>query len=346
MKVLVTGGSGYFGELLTKKLLQRGYDCSILDINKPDSSIIDEIDYFQCDIRDYEKVLNSCQNIDVVFHNVAQVPLAKNNELFKTVNYDGTKNILRASVNQEVKKFVYTSTSAIFGVPESNPVDEDTPPSPAEEYGKAKLDGEKLSLKQSSDALEVSVIRPRTILGHGRLGIFQILFEWVYKGYNIPVFDKGTNIYQFIHADDLAEACILASEKDRGGIYNIGTDEFSSMYETLNQLVQYADTGSEIRSLPSKLVVPVMKLASSLGLSPLGAYHALMYGKSLYFDVSKAKNELGWQPEYSNKKMMIDSYDWYVKNRESILNSTDQDEKSHHKSAIKQGVLSLVGRFL
>src|SRR6185295_12255980 len=79
--------------------------------------------------------------------------------------------------------------------------------------GRAKLEGEALCANYARLGLEVTIIRPRTIMRHGRLGIFQILFEWIREGYNVPVFDGGSNIYQFVHADDLAEACIQRQER-------------------------------------------------------------------------------------------------------------------------------------
>ena len=81
-----------------------------------------------------------------------------------------------------------------------------------------------------------------------------------------------------------------------------------------------------------------MKLTSALGLSPLGPYHALMYGRSLYFDLTKARTELDWRPRYSNNEMFVQSYEWYVKNRDAILRS---EGASPHRSAVKQGVLAL-----
>jgi hypothetical protein len=85
------------------------------------------------------------------------------------------------------------------------------------------------------------------------------------------------------------------------------------------------------------------KVTSALGVSPLGAYHALMYGRSLYFDITKAQTELGWKPRFSNNEMLVQSYDWYLKNRETILRASGA---SHHRSAVKQGILALVKRLL
>ena len=189
-KVLITGGSGYFGEILVKQLLEKGFNCSIFDLNEPDIiSSGNNLTYIKGDIRNEKDVSDATKNIDFVFHNVAQVPLSKNKKLFKEVNIDGTRNILKFSLKNNINHFVYTSSSAIYGIPTSNPVSEKTIPYPGEAYGQAKLDGEKLVVEYSKKGLKSSIIRPRTILGNSRLGIFQILFEWVYKGKNIPVFN-------------------------------------------------------------------------------------------------------------------------------------------------------------
>ena len=92
--------------------------------------------------------------------------------------------------------------------------------------------------------LDVSIIRPRTIMGHGRLGIFQILFEWIRTGYNVPVLGRGDNVYQFVHADDLADACILAAARPGVATYNCGTDRFGTMRE---------DAGTSLRPRPDRL---------------------------------------------------------------------------------------------
>jgi nucleoside-diphosphate-sugar epimerase len=279
-----------------------------------------------------------------VFHNVAQQPLAKNPKLFWSVNRDGTRNLLEACKAQAVSKVIHTSSTAIYGIPKSNPVTEETVPEPDEDYGRAKLAGEILCREFAKQGLDVSIIRPRTILGHGRLGLFQILFEWIHQGKNIPVLDGGKNVYQFVHADDLAEACILAGEKPGSQDFNIGAQTFGTMGEALENLCRHAGTGSRLKSLPMWLVEPAMNFFSAAGISPLGKYHALMYGRPMYFDIRKAMQELNWHPRYSNDAMFIESYDWYVQNRDAVLNSTNP--ASRHKSAVKQGILGLLQKFL
>jgi len=263
MRALVTGGAGYFGELLSTKLLERGYWIRIFDVNRP-TLTCPGIEVMQGDIRASDAILTACEGIDIVFHNVAQVPLAKDKRLFWSVNRDGTKNLLEACARRSVKKVIFTSSSAVYGVPKANPVTEETVPFPVEEYGKAKLAGENLCWEYARNGLDVSILRPRTILGHGRLGIFQILFEWIYQGKNIPVLNDGKNTYQFVHADDLAEACIQASTLKGADAFNCGADHYGTMREVLEHLCCHAGTGSKVKSLPMWRMMAAMKLSSSL----------------------------------------------------------------------------------
>lgn len=339
---LVTGGSGYFGCLLVGRLVEAGHRVRVFDLEDAEDRPGD-VEFVRGDIRDRSVLADACRGVTVVYHNVAQVPLAKDKKAFWTVNCEGTRNLLEASLGAGVRKVVNTSSSAVFGIPERNPVSEDMTPVPQEEYGRAKLAGEVLCKEYTSRGLDVSIIRPRTIMGHGRLGIMQILFEWVRQGRNIPVLGSGDNLYQFVHAEDLADACIKAAARPGFRIYHIGAEKYGTMRETLESLAHHAGTGSKVRSVPMQPAVLGMKVTSFLGLSPLGAYHALMYGRTMYFDISRARSELGWAPHYSNVEMFHQSYDWYLANRDQVLRSRGA---SHHRSPVSQGVLDLVSRIL
>ena len=114
-----------------------------------------------------------------------------------------------------------------------------------EAYGHAKLAAEWACLAAARDGLDVSIVRPRTILGHGRLGIFGILFDWIADGKDPIVLGDGTNRYQFVHSDDLAEVCVRAAAAEGPDIFNVGTDRFGTMRETLGDLCEHAGTGSD-----------------------------------------------------------------------------------------------------
>ncbi|MGH3496154.1 MAG: NAD-dependent epimerase/dehydratase family protein [Nocardioidaceae bacterium] len=338
---LVTGGSGYFGSLLVAELRAQGSQIRVLDLVDADDRP-PEVEMVQGDIRDAADVRRAVDGVDVVYHNVAQVPLARDKALFESVNVGGTNTLLTACEDAGVAKVVYTSSSAVFGVPASNPVFPDTPATPVEAYGRAKYEAELLCHAAVSRGLDVSIVRPRTILGLGRLGIFGILFDWIADGAAVPVLGRGDNTYQFVHAHDLATACILAGHRSGPGVYNIGAEEFGTMREAVQHLCDYAGTGAKVRSVPIGLTSKAMQATATLGLTPFGPYHWIMYSKSLWFDLTAAKEQLGWSATYSTDAAFRDSYDWFLQHREALAGAN----ASQHRSPAKQGVLAVAKKVL
>ena len=338
VRALVTGGNGYFGRLLVERLVARGDDVRLLDIDVTGADTLG-VQVVGADIRDGPAVRRAVDGIEVVYHNVAQVPLVKDAQLLRSVNVDGTQVLLDACIDAGVGKVVYTSSSAVFGVPEANPVLPTTVPKPQEAYGHAKLAAEWACLNAAAAGLDVSIVRPRTILGHGRLGIFGILFDWIADGADPIVLGDGANRYQFVHADDLALACALAAERSGPGIFNVGTDRFGTMHDALADLCTHAGTGCTVRSLPAGPTALAMRASAAARLTPFAPYHWLMYARSMWFDVDHARDQLGWTPRYSTDEMLAESYDWFVANR-----SSTRDGASPHRRTARAGALGVLKR--
>lgn len=331
-RTLVTGGCGYFGSLLTRHLLEHGHDVRVFDITG-DTNL--DVEMVVGDIRDKDAVEAAVRDVDVVFHNVAQVPLVRDLMLLETVNVNGTRILLDAASSSGVSRVVHTSSSAVFGIPRTNPVLATTPMSPVEPYGAAKVQAEQICAEYT-ERLDVSIIRPRTILGHGRLGIFGVLFDWVRDGADPFVFGRGENRYQFVHADDLAELCRVVANLPGSHVFNAGTDRFGTMYEALDALCQHAGTGSQVRRIPAVPASTIMRAASALRLAPFAPYHWLMYGRSVWFDIGDTTEATGWHPRWSNDEMFQQSYDWFVENRARLAGA------SQHSRPARQGALSVL----
>jgi nucleoside-diphosphate-sugar epimerase len=335
---LITGGSGFLGNLIARRLYERGESVKILDIWE-DPIRPPEIEFINCDIRDRAGVAAAMQGVDVVHHNVALVPLTKSGSKFWEVNVEGSQIAAEEAVKAGVKSFIHMSSSAIFGVPKICPITDKTPTQPVEIYGKGKLAGE-LAVRQICETanLPLIVIRPRTILGEGRLGIFQILFEWIQEGRNVYVIGSGDVKFQFVHALDLMDAYMLALDRGKPGIYNVGTNRYGTLRQGLENLIEYAGTKSKVQSLPVGLTIGTLRILDWLSLSPLAPWHYLTYHKEFHFDI-KPLLELGWQPKYSNDEMFQESYDWFRQNYSKLA---AEKAGSAHRRPVKEKLLWLV----
>ncbi len=335
---LVTGGSGFVGSNIARLLSLRGERVRVLDLWKA-GDLPESVEFVHADITDRSAVARAMRGVRYVHHTAALVPLTKAGRRFWTVNVEGTRVALEAARDAQVRMFCHLSSSAVFGSPDVVPVTNETPRQPVEVYGRSKLAGEALVMEAGRDGLPVSIVRPRTIVGIGRLGIFQILFDWIRDGANIYIIGDGTYLFQFVHVDDLCEASIRSCLWGVGGVFNIGTDRFGSLREDLEFLCRHAGTGSRVKSLPVSLAIGALTLLDRVGLSPLAPWHYLTFHKPFFFDSEPAFAALGFRPHYSNREMFTASYDWFVKNydRQRVSGLA-----SSHKRPVQQRILKVL----
>ncbi len=338
MKHLITGGSGFLGSLIGESLLKRGYSVLSLDVWEPPQRN-NEIEFVLGSILDRDLVRQSLKGVDVVHHSAALVPLTKSGRLFHEVNVEGTRIMAEEAARANVNYFVHTSSSTVFGRPSPCPVDNSRPLEPVEEYGMSKL-GAEIVVKEISDqsGMPLIVVRPRTMVGAGRLGIFQILFEWIKENRNIYVIGDGTNKIQFLHGHDLIDCYMFLCEKKLPGFYNVGTDRFDTLEMTLANLINHAGSKTKVKHLPKTLTTQTLAWLDALSLSPLAPWHYLTYSEDFYFDM-KPLEELGWKPRYSNDEMLRLSYDDFFANYDK---SKESDSGSAHRKRVKEKVLWLL----
>ncbi|HZT35917.1 MAG TPA: NAD-dependent epimerase/dehydratase family protein [Nitrososphaera sp.] len=334
MKHLITGGCGFLGMLVSQRLLAKNEQVVILDVwRAPDVS--KDVEFIEGSITNPEIVDRAMKGVDIVHHIAALVPLTKAGKQFHEVNVNGTRVVAESAARAGVSLFINTSSSTVFGKPQC-PITNQSPLMPLEDYGRSKLGGEQV-LKEVADKTKMPFIcvRPRTIIGQGRLGIFQILFEWIMEGRNIYVMGDGTNKIQFLHADDLINAYMLLLQLQRPGYYNVGTDRFGTLEEGLTNLIKHAGTKTKVKHLPKDLTRETLRVLDIAGLSPLAPWHYLTYSESFFFDVQPLI-DLGWQPRYSNDDMFRETYDQFVANFASFKNAR---EGSAHRRRVKEKVL-------
>jgi nucleoside-diphosphate-sugar epimerase len=338
--VLITGGAGFFGEVLKKELLKKGFFCVSIDLEK-DNYTHKNFVAVQGDIRD-KKLLDaifSKYKFDAVFHLAAILAHAiKDNGFLWSSNVDGTKNIAEFAKKYNVPKVVFTSSNCLWAKNFSRNITENEIPEPVEIYGRSKLEGEKILWKYR-DFFDAVIIRCPTIIDEGRLGLLAILFDFIDEGRKVWVVGDGSNRYQFVYAKDLVDACVKSLSYNRSDIFNIGSDNVKTFREVYQYVIDNAKTSAKVCPLPKAPAILAMKLAHFLRISPLGPYHYKMIAESFVFDTSKIKKKLKWKPTLTNEEMLWKSYNYYRTNKNEIHS---RKNVSAHRKPAEMGVIRVL----
>ncbi len=337
---LITGGAGFFGEVLTSRLLDGGFDCVSIDL-QPHQMEHPMLRTVQGDVRDAELLERMCSEhcFDAVFHCAAILAHAvKDKGFLWSSNVDGTRALAQVAAAHGVPRVVFISSNCLWGEGFARPITEDDEPCPIEIYGHSKWAGEKILLGHT-DEFDCTILRSPTIMGDGRLGLVSILFDFIREGRRVWVVGKGDNRYQFVAARDLADACVLSLRGTGSAVYNVGSDNVRPLREVYEHVISHAGTGARVASLPERPTTAAMALASALGVSPLGPYHRRMIAEDFIFDTSKIKAELGWQPTLANEDMLAEAYKGYERDFNEIQARTDV---SAHRQAAPMGVIRLL----
>ena len=208
------------------------------------------------------------------------------------------------------------SSTAVYGVPKHHPIAEHAPLVGVGHYGESKIDAEHVAREAGRRGLEVVVLRPKTFVGPERLGVFEILFDWIREGRRIPILGDGSNRYQLLAVEDLVEATLSAADAPVAGeTFNIGATEFGTVRSDLDGLITHAGSGSRLRPVPARPAELALRALELARLSPLAEWHYRTAHRDSFVDVSKAQRLLAFSPRLSNEAALCETYDWYVENR-------------------------------
>ncbi len=340
---LITGGSGFLGNHLGLFLLDKGVNVRMVDVNPLENEkLIGKVDFLQGDVRDSKFMAQATKNIDVVVHAAASLPIVASHEKIKSVNLEGTRTTLEAAHKCGVKKFIQISTTAVYGVPKFHPIYESSEIIPLGPYGESKWAAEKICREFREKGMHVCIIRPKTFLGPERLGVFQILFDWMRRGKKIYVIGNGTNKYQLLAVSDLMRAIWLASLSDKSNTeFNIGATKYGTMNSDLQSVLDYAKSGARLVHLPAGLAKLILRFLEITKLSPLVQWQYETMDKDSFVDVFKAEKILGWKPEKSNAETLLENYEWYLKHWQEYEGKAGMT----HKLPWDQKILKLVRFF-
>ncbi len=341
--ILVTGGAGFLGINLCRHLLDRGYEVRSMDIADFDYPERGRVEVLRADIRDPAAVEQAMAGIDVVVHCAAALPLASREEIQST-DVGGTKTLLDAAARRAVARFIFISSTSVYGIPDHHPVYEYDRLQGVGPYGAAKIAAEKLCLEARSSGLCVPILRPKSFVGPERLGVFELLYDWACDGRNFPVLGTGQNLYQLLDVADLCEVISRCATRDAplvNDIFNVGAKEFGTMRENFQAVLDRAGHGKHVIGVPAKPVIGLLKLLEGLHLSPLYEWVYETAARDSYVSIERVQAGLDFTPQYSNRMALIRNYDWYVEHRGEYRGKFGVT----HRVPWKKGALALAKHF-
>jgi nucleoside-diphosphate-sugar epimerase len=214
-------------------------------------------------------------------------------------------------------------------------------------YGESKIQAEMVCEEYRKKGLIVTIIRPKTFLGTHRLGVFEILFDWIKDNKKIPVIGSGKNRYQLLEVDDLVEAMYLAithkKKEDINTEFNVGSEIFHTVEEDF--ITMFKNVGSSSRILPTPALPIKMALAlfEKLHLSPLYKWVYATADKDSFVSIEKIMKTVGWKPHHSNTEALVKAYRWYEEHYDEIKS---RPAGTTHTVGWKQGILGIFKKFL
>lgn len=319
--ILITGGTGFLGVHLARYFLKREYRVILYDEAPLTAYDIEkEVEVIKGDIRDYKNIESAIKGVDYVVHAAAALPIHHNKSYIFDVNVNGTKQVLRAALKNKVKKLVFISSTAMYGIPRTLPEKETDKIYPIGHYGESKAEAEKLCASYEKKGLHINILRPKSFLGPERLGVFTIWFEAIFNNRPVFILGNGNNLYQLLEVGDLCSAIENALlVRKSGEIFNVGAEKFGTWREDLGSLIKHAKSKSKIISLPIFPTQTALSILEFFNLSPLVAWHYKTFPVDSYVSIEKAKKILTYKATKSNQDILFESYDWYKNHRKEFL---------------------------
>jgi nucleoside-diphosphate-sugar epimerase len=315
----ISGGAGFLGLHLARRLIADGHEVRSLDLVPLDEPGL-AVQELRGDVRDAAACRELVDRARILVHAAAALPIRGSRDEIRSVNVDGTLTLLSAAVAAGVGRVVFISSTAVYGVPEKHPIEEDDPLVGVGHYGESKIEAEEVCRAFMRRGLDCVILRPKTFVGPERLGVFEILFDWIREGRRIYVLGNGSNRYQLLAVDDLVAAIRLAADKRaaEGETLNVGAREFGTVRSDLQALIDRAGSPSRITPVPVKPAEITLRALELARLSPLAEWHYKTAHRDSFVDVARAERVLGWNPRLSNAQALIETYDWYLAHRDDL----------------------------
>ncbi len=307
MVIAITGAAGMLGSRLAERLTADGHQVHGVDL-RAETTVTHVGDIREADLLD-----RAFADATVVIHCAAALPSYPADQI-RSIIVDGTRSVFDAARRAGVARVLHVSSTAVYGLPKQVPTPEEHPRAPVDTYSAAKAAAEEIAERHRADGLPVAVLRPKTFLGPGRMGLFAMLFEWAEEGRNFPVLGRGDVRIQMFAVDDLVDAVVTVLHADddvANDTYNLAAERFGTLREDFQAVLDAAGHGRRVVSLPARPALAALSLLERSRLSPVYGrlLHKLMADS--YVSIDKARHRLGFHPKLSNQDAILRTYEWW-----------------------------------
>ena len=322
--ILITGGGGFLGKAIIKKLLKKGNHIKSFSRNYYSELKNIGVSQIQGDISDANAIKKACKNIDTVYHVAAKAGIWGDFSSYFKVNVLGTANVIKSCLNNKVARLIYTSSpSVVFDGNDIKGVDESAPYSSKyyAHYPKTKAMAEKLVKKARYKNLATIILRPHLIWGPGDNHLFPRIIKRAKK---LKILGNRKNFVDTIYIDNAADAHILANDSLKknpllsGSIYFISQDEPILLWDMIDEFLNIAELPSIKKSIPAwaawfmgfvfECLFFLLKLKQE---PPMTRFIAKELTTSHWFDISRAKKDLHYFPNISTKEGLYRLKKWF-----------------------------------
>jgi nucleoside-diphosphate-sugar epimerase len=324
VKALITGGTGFLGGALARRLHGLGWNVTVLGRNTSRLRQFEAegLKAVHANLDNREAISNACKGQEVVFHTGALSSLWGDPRDFYLANVIGTENVIRACMDHHTERLVHVSTPSIYFryEPRSNVAEDADLPKPANEYSKTKLLAEKKVDQAHAQGLPVITIRPRAIFGPGDRSIFPRIIQRLQSG-RMRVIGDGKNVTDLTYIDNVVDALLLCAESPAetlGKKYNITNGEPVKLWEMIERACSELGLSYPVRRISHTLAHAVAGMFEAFHLllpwqyEPfLTRYGVFVISQNVTLDISAARRDLKYNPRVTVDEGFIKFIEWW-----------------------------------